>query len=183
MRIISGIAKGTKLKNVNIPSTRPIMDRVKESLFNILRNYLKDASLLDLFAGTGSVGIEALSQGCREVTFVENNLKAIDVIKYNLQKANFASKSKIIYQDVLSTIKILHQEKQTFDIIFIGPPQFKDLLNKTLSRLEKYPLHNSSTIIIGQAHPKEKIIEIPSFVLQEKRKYGNTLLLFYKATI
>lgn len=183
MRIISGIAKGNKLKNVNIPSTRPIMDRVKESLFNILRNYLKDASFLDLFAGTGSIGIEALSQGCKEATFVENNPKAIEVIKYNLQKTNFTSKSKIIYQDVLTAIKIFHQERQIFDIIFMGPPQFKNLLPKTLLRLEKHPLHNPSTIIIGQAHPKERITEIPSFILQEKRKYGNTLLLFYKATI
>ncbi|MBU2599914.1 16S rRNA (guanine(966)-N(2))-methyltransferase RsmD [bacterium] len=181
LRVISGIARGSKLKNVNLSSTRPIQDRVKESLFNILKDNLEDSLFLDLFAGTGSVGVEALSQGCQKAIFVENNYQAIEVIKFNLKKTNFILKSQVIDQDVFKAIKMLHQQKQVFDFIFVGPPQFKDLLSKTLLSLKEYPLYiPSTTIIIGQAHPKEELKEIPSFRLQEKRRYGNTVLLFYK---
>jgi 16S rRNA (guanine(966)-N(2))-methyltransferase RsmD len=180
LRVISGTAKGIRLKKVENAFTRPIQDRVKESLFNIIKEDLKDKIFLDLYAGTGSVGIEALSQGCAKATFVEKNIKAVEVIRYNLEKTKLIKKAEIIKEDVLKSLKNLYSEERRYDFIFIAPPQFKELLNKTLYLLERYPIYDKESIIIGQAHPKEIIKSFPTLSLKDKRRYGDTLLLFYQ---
>src|SRR6056297_149625 len=119
MRIIAGIAKGRKIYSGNIEGTRPTLDRVKESLFNIIGYPLNGYNILDLFAGTGNLGLEALSRGASFVTFVDNNRECYRVIKRNVELLNFNARSEILNKD---SLKFLEDTSKKFDIIFMDPP-------------------------------------------------------------
>ena len=180
LRVISGQARGMRLKRVPGDSTRPIMDRVKEALFSILGHEIVDSRFLDLFAGTGSVGIEALSRGAKYVEFLDRERKAIQTIHGNLKTTKLGQNARVLQRDAFSYLK--HPPDVPFDIIFVAPPQYKDLWSQTLQALDNQPAWLApQTQVIVQIDPKEEQ-EIKLNNLQEfdRRKYGKTLLLFFE---
>lgn len=180
MRVIAGQAKGRKLRPVPGNVTRPITDRVKEALFNILGERVVDAYVLDLFAGTGSVGIEALSRGARRAVFVEQDGRALRTIRENLQATRLRERADIVAGDVFDYLARLESE-QKFDIIYVAPPQYKGLWARTLRSLDRrLPLAPQGVIIV-QIFPKEyEPQSLTHLELTEQRRYGSTLLCFYE---
>lgn len=177
MRVIAGKAKGRRLLAVPGEGTRPISDRVKEALFSILGEMVEGARFLDLFAGTGSVGIEALSRGAEEATFVELSWQAVKVIRRNLELTSLAERAAIVHQDAF---KFLRAAEGAYDIIYIAPPQYQGLWARTLQALDERPIVSPGGQAIAQLHPKEyRPLELETLALLEQRKYGSTLLCFY----
>lgn len=180
LRVIGGKARGRKLRAVPGESTRPITDRTKESLFNIIGADIENSTFLDLFAGTGSVGIEALSRGATHVLFVDNNQNAIQTIRANLSSTNLTAGSQVTRMDAF---KLLEGEpKQSFDYIYIAPPQYKGLWKRALLNLDARPGWLSADgWIIVQIHPLEfEQVELNNFSEFDRRKYGSTLLIFFE---
>jgi len=180
MRVISGSAKGRTLKSVPGEGTRPITDRVKESLFNILGSDIRDARFLDLFAGTGGVGIEALSRGARQAVFVEQGRAALETIRANLAHTRLADRARVVRADVFTFLAGVPDEP--FDYIYIAPPQYKGLWAQTLRAIDANPawLSEDSQVIV-QIHPREfEPVALAHLVLVDQRKYGSTLLCFYE---
>lgn len=159
--------------------TRPALDRIKESVFSILFN-VTGQTVLDLFAGSGSVGIEALSRGAVHATFIENDSAALRAITHNIIACGFEKHSTIMKQDVARALNKLAKQKTSFDLIFVDPPYLKELVNKTLTILGSSNLAHRGTRIVVEHHPKEPIEEIPGLVLTDTRKYGQTLISFLK---
>jgi 16S rRNA (guanine966-N2)-methyltransferase len=177
MRVISGTARGRPLKPAGA-ATRPITDRVKTSLFNILSADVIDANVLDLFAGAGSVGIEALSRGACSATFVELDRDALDAIRTNLDATRLANHAKIVRLDVF---KFIRRSEEKYDLIYVAPPQYKELWKETLAALDGVDLLAEAGIIVAQIHPKEYTeLALTQFELYDQRKYGSTLLCFYR---
>ena len=178
MRVIAGEAKGRKLFSVPGQATRPISDRVKESLFNILGHQVVDALFLDLFAGTGSVGIEALSRGVRLAVFVELSHKAIRVIKRNLEVTGLSDRAEVVRQDVFRYLE--RPQERRFDIVYIAPPQYHGLWSQTLAALDRVDLVASPGLVVAQIHPKEyEPLTLKQFQLVDERRYGSTTLCFF----
>ena len=179
-RIISGSAKGLRLKSVPGDSTRPITDRVKEALFNIIGNDILDAVFLDLFGGTGSVGIEALSRGASSATFIEKNRNAYQTLKSNIEHCKVDQRAQVLMEDAFQFL----QKKNTreFDYVFIAPPQYMGLWEKALLLVDKNPsLLKEDSWIIVQIHPVEnKDVALEHLELFDQRTYGSTLLLFFQ---
>ena len=213
MRVISGSAKGRALKPAG-PATRPITDRVKESLFDILAARVVGANVLDLFAGAGSVGIEALSRGARAATFVELDRDALNAIRANLETTRLADRARIVRLDVFKFIRhsggvIASGAKQSptrdlgiassqkpflatlaphasagvtrYDLIYVAPPQYKGLWAETLRALDDSALLAERGVVVAQIHPKEYTeLALTHLELFDQRKYGSTLLCFYR---
>jgi len=178
MRVIAGEAKGRRLAAVPGTTTRPISDRVKESLFNILSDRIEGASFLDLFAGTGSVGIEALSRGARQVTFVEREERAIQVIKANLATTGLSDRARVVRQDVFKFLATAPEAR--YDLIYVAPPQYQGLWAKTLHALDGRPWLADDGLVIAQIYPKEyEELLLTQLAVYDQRKYGSTLLVFY----
>jgi 16S rRNA (guanine966-N2)-methyltransferase len=180
-RVIAGSAKGRKLKLVPGDSTRPIMDRVKEALFSIIGSDIRDTQFLDLFAGTGSVGIEALSRGAERALFVELDRKAVQTVIDNLKHTQLDANAVVRHIDAFALLK--RPPDVLYDYIFVAPPQYKGIWKQTLEALEANPewIHPAVSIIV-QIDPSEET-ELQLNLLQEydRRRYGKTLLLFYQA--
>ncbi len=181
MRVISGSAKGIHLSSVPGKGTRPITDRVKEALFNILGPDIVNARFLDLFGGTGAVGIEALSRGAECALFLEINYRAYKVIQKNLQVTGFEPYATVLKKDAF--VYLQNEPDQTYDYIYIAPPQYRGMWIKTIAILDQNPnwLKCGAEIII-QIHPKEleNDINYTNFMKFDQRNYGDTLLLFYE---
>ncbi|MCE7947411.1 MAG: 16S rRNA (guanine(966)-N(2))-methyltransferase RsmD [Chloroflexi bacterium CFX4] len=180
IRVIGGVAKGRKLKLVPGDSTRPIMDRVKEALFNILGSRVLEARFLDLYAGTGSVGIEAISRGAEHVTFVENAKAAIQTIEANLLHVGFDGFAEIVRADVRDYLRAAPRD--CFELIYVAPPQYRGLWLETLTLLDANPDHlcaDGWTIV--QIDPQEQqALNLQNLRPIDERKYGNTLLWFFE---
>ena len=179
LRVIAGTAKGRRLKMVPGDTTRPIMDRAKEACFSILGRHIRDATFLDLFAGTGSVGIEALSRGASQAVFVEQDRAAIQTIQENLSLTRLGDQAIIRRMDVLRFLK--QRPEQPFDFIYIAPPQYKGLWMETVQLLDANPAWAApgATVII-QIDPSEKEeVSIKNFSPYDARQYGKTLLWFF----
>ena len=181
MRVISGIARGTKIKSIDSMSTRPTLDRVKEALFNILQNYIKNAIVLDLFAGSGALGIEALSRGAKRAYFCDINKEAIKIIKENLEKTRLIEKSVIYNEDYIIAIKKI---KEPLSIVFLDPPYKLDLAVKSIKELQKNKLLTNNSIIIIETDELNRDIEelekIENLEIIDNRKYGRANLIFIK---
>ncbi len=180
IRVIAGSAKGKRLKLVPGDSTRPVMDRVKEALFSILGGDILDAHVLDLFAGTGSVGIEALSRGAEFALFVDNNAQAIKTIRENLALTHLESRASVRRADALRLLE--GQPAGTFDIIYIAPPQYMGLWKQALSALDRHSAWlTTNGIAIVQIDPDEQEpIALANLSPYDERRYGNTLLWFFE---
>lgn len=179
-RIIAGSARGIRLESVPGDSTRPITDRVKEALFNILSPDIHQAYFLDLFGGTGSVGIEALSRGAEFCKFLEINEKAIATIKENLRKTHTVERGIVEKIDALRYLSI--PGNKSFDYIYIAPPQYKGIWLEALKKLDgNASLLSRDGWAIVQIHPVEyHSIEFTNLVEFDQRKYGSTLLIFFE---
>lgn len=179
-RIIAGSARGLRLKSVPGDGTRPITDRAKESLFNILRPNLPGGAFLDLFAGTGSVGIEALSQGAGHVRLIDNSRAAVETIYSNLTAAKLQARAEVRQADALAHLA-LPPDRQ-FDYAFIAPPQYHGLWKRALFALDAAPgwLVDDAWVIV-QIDPTEyEAVELQNLEEFDQRKYGNVLLVFYE---
>lgn len=180
LRINSGSARGRKIKMVPGDITRPISDRVKQALFNIIGGEIVDANFLDLFAGTGSVGIEALSRGAAFTRFIDRHKDAVRTIQHNLEATGLNDASQVLQIDSFSMLA--QKPNKTFEYLFIAPPQYKQLWEKALIALDATPdwLVEDGWIIV-QIDPKEyKPITLKEFSEFDKRKYGHSLLVFYE---
>jgi len=181
-RIIAGTLKGLHLKSLPGKETRPITDRVKENLFNIIGNDILESSFLDAFAGTGSVGIEAYSRGAEFVQFIEKNKVPFSVLNNNIENIKDNNAFSIINADAFIFLKTLSSRR--FDYIFIAPPQYYRMWEKALMIVdENKDIINSDGWIIVQIDPLEyKSLQFENFTEFDQRKYGNTLLVFYIMT-
>lgn len=150
MRVIAGSARRIQLKTLDGMDTRPTTDRIKETLFNMIATYLYDCIFLDLFAGSGGIGIEALSRGAMEAVFVEKNPKAMEYIKDNLERTHLRRKGMTMSMDVMTALYKLEGEKQ-FDYIFMDPPYGQGLEQKVLSYLSESSLLSYDGVIIAEA--------------------------------
>lgn len=180
LRVIAGKAKGRKLKSVPGDTTRPITDRVKEALFNIIAGDVVDSNWWDLFAGTGAVGIEALSRGASFVRFSDANRVPIDTIKINVEHCGFKSQAEIRRADAFSYLSAIPDRQ--FEYIYIAPPQYQDMWAKALELVDENPgWLTEDAWVIAQIAPKEyKSLALENLEEFEQRKYGSTLLVFYE---
>ena len=153
MRVIAGTAKGTKLNSIDDISTRPTLDRVKEPLFSIIQNNIVESNVLDLFAGSGALGIESLSRGAKHCTFCDKSYKSIQMLKENIQKVRMQEKSTILNIDYK---KCLDEQKEKFDIIFIDPPYKMDIAIDSVKRIIELELLAKDGIIIIETDEEER---------------------------
>jgi 16S rRNA (guanine966-N2)-methyltransferase len=179
MRVITGRAKGRKLMSVPGDSTRPITDRAKSALFSILNDWIEGTRVLDLFGGTGGVGIECLSRGATSVHFIDNNRKAVDTIQANLAHCGFSREATVERNDSFAFLE--RYRGKAFDFIYVAPPQYQDLWRKALQMIDQRPhLTAEYATIVVQIHPVEdKPVELQRLQEYDRRKYGSVMLLFY----
>jgi 16S rRNA (guanine(966)-N(2))-methyltransferase RsmD len=182
MRVITGRAKGRKLMSVPGDSTRPITDRAKSALFSILSNWIEGTRVLDLFGGTGAVGIECLSRGATYVHFLDNNRKAVETIQTNLAHCGFSREATVERNDSFAFLERYRGE--AFDFIYVAPPQYQDLWRKALQLIDARPeLTAEYATIVVQIHPVEdkpdKPVELQRLQEYDRRKYGSVMLIFY----
>ncbi len=180
MRIISGKARGTKLNTLPGEQTRPTLDRVKESIFNIIQNEIEDTIFVDLFSGSGAIGLEALSRGAKKAILCDKSKQAIEIIKLNVEKTHFKEKAEIINTDFEKCLKSI---KDKIDVVYIDPPYQTDYILKTLEILEKSNIIKEETKIILETDNEERIlkqIEHLKFKIIDKRKYGIANIIFLK---
>ena len=178
MRVIAGKAKGRKLYSVRGPGTRPMTNRAKTALFSILGAPLVASTFLDLFAGTGQVGIEALSRGAKKAVFVELAASALRAIRANLEVTELASGAEVVREDVF---KFLQREPTPFDYVYIAPPQYRELWRQVLEMLDQRPgwLEEDGWAIV-QIDPLEyEPLELQNLELFDQREYGSVMLCFY----
>lgn len=178
--MISGIARGRRLLDVPGDMTRPITDRAKESLFNILGADIEEASFLDLFAGTGSVGIEALSRGANFARFIDSQRQAVEIVRRNLQVTGLEQKAEVIRMDAFSHIE--RKADRAFTYVFIAPPQYKGLWKRALLSLDAHADWLAEDAwVIAQIHPVEyETLSLGHLVEFEQRHYGSVLFVFYE---
>lgn len=179
MRVISGTARGCLLKSIDDISTRPTLDRVKEPLFSIIQNNIQDANILDLFAGSGALGIETLSRGANHCIFCDSSYKSIQALKENLNKTRMMEKSTVINADYK---KCLNELNEKFDIIFIDPPYKKDIAVESIKKILDLKLIAKDGIIVLETDEEERELEelesVKELEVYNRKKYGRVKLLF-----
>ncbi len=218
MRVVTGEAKGRKLKAPKTMGTRPIIDRVKTALFDILSTEVEDARFLDLFGGTGSVGIEALSRGATSATFIEMNYNVLKLLRENLQITQLADRAETIHGDAFKFLQVQARTNTPFpqsdalrpathprpsvgtalsrpraagprvyDIIYVAPPQYHEMAAQALQLLDGSALVAPEGLVIVQIHPKERAsvaaVQCTHLHLDDERRYGSTLLMFYRQSL
>lgn len=151
MRVIAGSRRHLILKTIPSMAVRPTQDRIKETLFNMLTPYLADSRFLDLFSGSGAIGIEAMSRGAADAVFVEQDTEALACIKENLKTTKLTDETRVLHMDVRKAISVLEAEGRCFDIIFMDPPYNQDLEHQVLAQLADSVLVNEDTLIIVEA--------------------------------
>ena len=183
MRVIAGSARRTQLKTLEGMDTRPTTDRIKETLFNMIAPYLYDSIFLDLFAGSGGIGIEALSRGAMEAVFVEKNPKAMACVKENLQKTHFERKGMTMQMDVMTALYKLEGEKQ-FDYIFMDPPYRKGFEEKIIPYLLESSLVREGTQIIVETAKDTDISYMENFDcdMERVKEYKTNRHVFLRVT-
>jgi 16S rRNA (guanine966-N2)-methyltransferase len=185
MRVIAGVAKGRRLKSVPGDVTRPITDRAKEALFSILGDFVVGARVLDLFAGTGAVGIEALSRGAADVVFIDKSSPALRTVRDNLQHTQLSDRATVLRVDAFKYLS--GPIAAPFDIIYVAPPQYRGLWADALRSVDDRPAwlsaypEQDSGIVVVQIHPREyQDLLLKNLIEYDQRKYGSTLLCFYE---
>jgi 16S rRNA (guanine966-N2)-methyltransferase len=184
VRIVGGEAKGRRLKHPKTAGTRPVIDRVKRALFDILGARVVDARFLDLFAGTGAVGLEALSRGAAHATFIELSQPVAAVLRENLRTTGLAERAEVIRGDAFRFLDQAAAQGRRYDMVYIAPPQYHHLAAKALAQVERLPLTETGALAIVQIFPKERVdfdqMPLQKFRQVDERRYGSTLLLFYE---
>ena len=181
MRIIAGKYKGRKLNEFNISSTRPTLDRIKEPLFSILMPYLDGAKVLDLFSGTGNLGIEAVSRGASFAWLNDMNKKALKLILSNVRLTGCENYVKITGKEYEKCLKQINENNTSFDIIVLDPPYECDFETKVLNKIVEYNLLNENGIIVLESDKRKEIDEnVPGLKLKDKRTYGRVIIRIYQ---
>lgn len=183
MRVISGKSRGKKLIALDSKKTRPTLDRVKEALFSKLQNQIENSTVLDLFAGTGALGIEALSRGAKEAVFCDKAPEAIKVIKQNIENTRNIEKSTIINKDYSLALEKVSKQNKKFDIIFLDPPYRTNFATEATKKIIMSDMLTEDGIIIIETDDidKEKeILQIEKTEIFDKRKYGSVWLIFIR---
>ena len=178
MRVITGKARGVQLKTPEGMDTRPTADRVKEAMFSIIHFDLPGAKVLDLFGGTGQLGIEALSRGAAEAVFVDAAEKSCALIRENLKRCKMETEGKVVRADYMD---YLSRSRETFDIIFLDPPYAEVFLENSLKKISEIDILSSRGIIICEG-PAEKLLdfEVPGFQRGKDYRYGNTWVTIFR---
>ena len=180
MKVISGTLKGRNILGYNIDGTRPTMDRVKESLFATIQYYLKDSVILDLFAGSGNLGIEAISNGSKYCYFIDNSKDAISTIKKNISSLNIQDKTNIILSDWKKALNDFATQKIKFDIIFVDPPYDYNVYEKILEKVITLDILNDNGLIILEHSNLNLKDNYNHLILYKEKKYGNKSVNIYK---
>ncbi len=181
MRIISGTARGTKLFTLTGDNTRPTLDRVKESLFNIINKKIYEAKVLDLFAGSGAIGLEFASRGAEKVVLCDNSKEAINIINKNIEKTHLKEKVELIKSDAIIVLEKLKNEK--YDIIFLDPPYNSQLIEKTVKKVFSQDMLSTDGTLIVETDDEERILkEIEKYKknIYDTRSYGRVKLIFLR---
>lgn len=180
MRVIGGKFRSRKLTFPRSKSIRPATDRLKETIFDVLGQNLSDLKVLDLYAGMGSLGIEALSRGAERVTFVDYRTLAVGYIEENLNSLGLETQGEILRMDVLKAVSYLQKRKKSYHVMFIDPPYNQGLVKKTLLALERFDiLHPHGKIVIEHAR-QEALPSLKRYVLERTNRYGITCLSFLR---
>lgn len=181
MRVIAGDARGQRLKAPKGSSVRPTADRVKESLFNILRSELAGARVLDLFAGTGSLAIEALSRGATEALLVDSSAISAKLIRDNLRRLGLTRSARVIMAPVRRALNSIASQGRPFDIIFLDPPYGEELLPQTIEIIAREKLLGPSGVIVAEHSTRDALQErYGPLERVDQRRYGDTRLSFYR---
>ena len=178
MRVISGTARSVPLKTLDGLATRPTTDRVKEAVFNIIQFQVEGRSVLDLFGGSGQMGIEALSRGAERAVIVDRSREAVLVIRENLNKTRLASRAAVVQADYLD---YLRRCRERFDLVFLDPPYAENFLENALNRISELDILKSGAIIVCEK-PAEKAltVEMPGFSRSREYRYGKTAICVFR---
>ncbi len=179
VRVISGSARGLKLNTPGDDRVRPTTDRVKESMFNIVQDWVYDSQVLDLFAGSGALGIEALSRGASQAVFCDNSLDSIKIIKSNIEKARVVDRSQIVRGDFKRCLRDMEAKNQSFDMIFVDPPYYEGLFEEVLDTIRSCKILKKDGIVIVEHDAKRPIGQVEGLEVYKEKKYGITMLTFY----
>ncbi len=184
MRVIGGNARGRRLKVPRGQTLRPTGARVKEALFNILPHDLSGTKVLDLFAGTGNVTIEALSRGAAAAILVDSSVESGKAIRENLRRLHLGDRTQVWITPVARSLRLLARRDETFDLIFLDPPYDKQWIARTLKIIAQEGLLRESGVLIAEHSIREKVEpRYAALVLQDQRRYGSTLLSFFKQEV
>lgn len=181
MRVISGTARGTKLESIESLSTRPTLDRVKESLFNIINNKIEESKILDLFSGSGAIAIEFLSRGCEKAVLCDKSAQATQTIVKNLEKTHLKQNATVINKDYKECLKELSKKQEKFNIIFLDPPYKDNIAVDSVKLILSLKLLEQDGIIIIETDEQNRdISELKKLNIQiyDNRKYGRANLIF-----
>ena len=179
MKIISGKYKGRNILGFNIDGTRPTQDRVKENLFNMINEDIKDKVVLDLFAGSGNLGLEALSREAKYTYFVDNNLKAINIIKKNIDNI-IIDNCKVLKLDYKKALSYFKDNNIKLDIIFLDPPYETSHIEQSLFLIDKYSLISNNGIVICESNDINKIVYSKEYKVLKEKKYGDKYIVILK---
>ena len=183
MKVISGTLRGRNIKGYNIDGTRPTMDRVKESLFASINSYINGSVVLDLFAGSGNLGIEAISNDSSKCYFVDNNKNCIKVIKDNINTFGISDKCEVINRDYRDALKYFRDNNIKFDLILVDPPYDYVICNEILELVDDYKLFNDNGIIVLE-YREDKLDNVSNnYELLKNKKYGDKYISIYKNLI
>lgn len=177
MRIISGMRRGHKLFEFKGNDVRPTTDRVKESLFNIIQQYIPEASVLDMFCGSGALSFEALSRGALKAVCIDNDINSIAIIKKNAEQLNFFSKCEILN---MSCFDYIAQTKEKFDIVFLDPPYNKGFIEPALNKIVKCGILSDDGVAVLESDDTDFHGEIHGLAIYRQKKYGRTYITVYK---
>jgi 16S rRNA (guanine966-N2)-methyltransferase len=179
IRIIGGELKGRKLATVRGIKTRPTSDRVRESIFNILGNSVRAARVLDLYAGTGAMGIEALSRGAESVLFADDHKAALTAIEKNIKACSLENRTNTIKWNIFNNLNIMRSYRPAFNLVFLDPPYNKNMIEPTLSNLDMSRcLENGSRLALEHSLLEPIPETLPEFKISDQRRYGKTLVSF-----
>ena len=180
MKVISGVLRGRNIKGYNIDGTRTTMDRDKESLFASISSYIRDSVVLDLFAGSGNLGIEAISNGCSKCYFVDNNRECIRVISENISNFGIEDKSEVIKNDYLKSLVYFKGKGIKFDLILVDPPYEYKVINEVMDRVSDYGLLNEGGVIVLEYKLDDLTNVRDCYELLKFKKYGDKYISIYK---
>jgi len=180
LRVISGRLKGKKLFALKGLSLRPTSDRVREAIFDILQKFPPGERVLDLFAGTGALGIEALSRGAKRAVFVEGSASSCAVLLRNIESCQLSSQAEVLAREVQAGLKALESRKEVFDLVFLDPPYGKGLALQALRDLSRGSLLAPDALIVAEHSPQEDLAFIPDLERIDRRKYGGTEVSIFR---